>query len=246
MQISREQIDAISSDELLGPAVASGLSDPLLAFRPSASLTELEWDDLHDACLEACMNVAPVVETFDAEQDKGVYTVAIHGVPGAYYVFAPEFDMAGLFSSLDEARCDADDVHGEFRVREGGNEEDEADEEWVEQDPREPAFPDRLLSVLAGSDDSPVIAALRERVVADEILVLLANGLCAPEGIAPSDEAASWVSTFEKSLPKPQGYIEGMGRMMTIPRLSRRVELFQRVNGRLPDADETSALYELE
>ncbi len=246
MTITREQILAICSDPLLGPAAMARLSDPEVSRRPSASLTDSEWDDLHDSCLETLMNDAPIVESFEAEQSKGTYTVSIRGVPSAYFVTAPEFDSDGVFSTLDDARDHADSEHGEFRVREGDVEGDE-EEEWVEPDPYDPVFPDSLLSVLAGTDEPESVARLRRSIVADANLVLLANGSNAPQGMECAGDASELVSSFEDSLPKPQGAIDGMSRMMMkLPRLRLRVELFKRVNGRLPDPRETSDLYDLQ
>lgn len=114
--ISREQIDSVRTNNFLAPTVATSLSNPSTARKPAASLSDSEWDDLHDACIDALMNEAPVVECFDAEQDNGVYTVSIRGVPGAYYVSAPEFDDSEIFSTLEDARWHAESAHGEFRI----------------------------------------------------------------------------------------------------------------------------------
>lgn len=62
------------------------------------------------------MNEAPVVWSVTAEQDKGEYSIVILGVPGAYYVQAPEYDDKGVFDSLDDAENFVDLNFGEFLV----------------------------------------------------------------------------------------------------------------------------------
>jgi hypothetical protein len=242
IDLSRKQIDAVRSDPALGPEVAASLEDPSLAVKPAGMLTDSEWDDLHDACSNVLFNDAQLAESFEAAQSNGPYLVSILGVPGAYFVTAPEFSPAGAFSTLEEARGCADSDHGEFRVRE---EEDETEEEeWEEHDPFEPNFPSELLAALGGTADSGVLRKLRERIVSDPTLILLANGTITPDGMASSEEVSDLLADFESSLPKPQGAIAGMARMMsTLPRLSRRVDLFLRLNGRLPDLKETAVLY---
>jgi hypothetical protein len=50
-------------------------------------------------------------------------------VEGAYFVRAIEFDDLGVFSTLEEARAEADSMHGEFRLADcGGRDDAEADE----------------------------------------------------------------------------------------------------------------------
>jgi hypothetical protein len=49
-----------------------------------------------------------------AEQDKGAYAVDIIGVPGAYYIEAPEYDELGVFEKLEDARQALQDQYGEF------------------------------------------------------------------------------------------------------------------------------------
>lgn len=247
IDLTREQIDAVRSDPVLGPEVAASLGDTHLAIKPSDSLTDQEWDELDDACSNGLFNGAPLVESFEAAQSNGPYPVSIRGVPGAYFVTAPEFSPAGAFSSLEDARDYADSEHGEFRVRDGDPEEEDEDDEWVEPDPFEPAFPDSLLAALAGSSAGKVTKPLRKRILAEPSLVLLANGKKAPEGLARNEAVSALLASFESSLPKPQGAIAGMARMMgKLPRLRLRVELFLRVNGRLPSLAETARLYDIQ
>lgn len=246
IDLSRKQIDAVRSDPTVGPEVAASLGDPSLVSKPSDSLADSEWDDLHDACLDALTNKAPDVESFDAEQSKGVYSVYIRGVPGAYFVSAIEFDDSGVFSTLEEARNYADSEHGEFRVRSGEAGEEEEDDEWEEPDPFEPAFPDSLLAALGSSSASEVIGPLRQRILADPWLILLANGKKTPDGMPRNDAVSELMTDFESSLPKPQGTIAGMARKMSeLPRLRLRVELYLRLNGHLPSQTESALLFDI-
>ncbi len=245
LEITREQIETVRTDPFLASAVSSRLVDPSLAQKPADSLSIDDWDNLHDACLDALTNEAPEVESFDAEQGKSIYSVKILGVPGAYFIFAIEFEIVGVFSTLDRARCEAVSVHGEFRVQKC--EEDDEEEDWEEPDPRDPAFPDSLLEILAGTGDSTAIEAMRSTIEGDGDLVMLANGLAAPEDMRPRDEVKEFVVAFEKTLPKPQGTIDGMARgYRYLPRLQLRVELFLRLNGRLPSPGETARLFKIQ
>lgn len=247
IDLSRTQIDAVRSDPVLGTEVAASLGDPSLASKPSNSLTDLECDELHDACSDVLFNDAPMVESFDSAQSNGPYTVSIHGVPGAYFVTAPEFSPAGAFSTLEDARNYADSEHGQFRVGDVEAGEEYEDEEWREPDLFEPAFPDSLLAILAGSTACEVIGPLRKRILAEPSLVLLAIGTRAPDDIVCSEEVSELLVDFESSLPKAQGAIAGMARKMSkLPRLRLRVGLFNRVKGRLPDPIETALLFDIQ
>jgi hypothetical protein len=130
LEFTREQIDAVRKDPLLARDVESRLAAPSIVNKPASDLSDNEWDILNDACYEALTSEAPVIETFDAEQSKGTYSVTIRGVPGAYFYSAIEFEDVGLFSTLEEARGDAESEHGEYRVSDG---DDEADIEENEE-----------------------------------------------------------------------------------------------------------------
>lgn len=245
IDLSKKQIDALRSDPALGLGVAANLEDPSLTFKPAVKLSDSEWDDLHDACSDVLFNDAPLVESFEAAQSNGPYLVSILGVPGAYFVTAQEFSPVGAFSTLEEARACADSDHGEFRVGESENVTEE--EEWEEPDPFEPNFPSELLAALGGTSDSGVIRMLKERIVSEPTLILLANGTNAPDDMPRSEEVSELLADFESSLPKPQGAIAGMAQKLSkLPRLCLRVELFLRVNGRLPDHKETAVLYDIQ
>lgn len=119
------------------------------------------------------------------------------------------------------------------------------EEEYIDE-PDEPSLPESLLPILAGTDDEATTAAVRRRILDDGDLLLLANGIhLPPERIAISDSTAL-ISEFEKLLPKPQGVIAGMARIYDkLPKLKLRIELFQRITGRLPTICETTALYKI-
>lgn len=244
LDISRKQIEAVREDPTLCPEARARLSEPSLADKPSANLCDGDWADLHDACLDTLVNDAPIVESFNAEQSKGIYEVVIRGVPGAYFVTAPEFESEGIFSTIEDARGSADAFHGEFRLTDKQDDsQEEIDEGWADPDPTEPTFPEALLPLLATSDDPDAVNAIRRQVLANSDLVMLANGYRAP-GCHTRPKVAHFVSAFEQKLPKPQGTIDGMARMLSkTPRLRLRVELFLRLNGRLPTHHEAQQLY---
>ena len=108
--LNHAQIDAIRSCDGFARAVASSLNDSSVVSKPSAEVTAAAWLDLEDACYDALLTGAAVVEKHDAQQGKGIYSVSIMGAPGAYFVFAPEYDREGLLSSLREARAHVNDV----------------------------------------------------------------------------------------------------------------------------------------
>lgn len=80
---------------------------------------DLDDDARYDLAVDALLNEAPVVASSTAEQDKGEYSVVILGVPGAYYVQAPEYDDDGVFDSLADAESFVDFNYGEFIVDRG-------------------------------------------------------------------------------------------------------------------------------
>lgn len=96
MTLSEAQIEAIIKAGLFD---ASGMGNA---------------DQLHDAAYDALMNEAPEATAWDAEQDKGVYSVIVRGVPGAYFVQALEYEDDGVYSTLDEAIGAAEANYGEF------------------------------------------------------------------------------------------------------------------------------------
>ena len=197
LEITREQIAVLRFDPTLAPAVVSRLSDPIVATKNTSLISDNEWDDLHDACLEALINNSPDVESFDCEQSKGVYTVTIRGVPGGYFVFAVEFDNTGIFSTLEEARAEADDTHGEFRVRDGADPEEDLDED------NEQSLPE--------SADSTSGTFVPENPEAVEFVRAFEKTLPPPQG------AISGMARFYKKLPrmirKVEQFMEKNGRL---------------------------------
>lgn len=117
ISLSHEQIDAIRFSSALNAAVSSILEDPSIATKLNADISAADWLCLKDACVDALCNVAPVVEELYSEQDNGPYLVSTVGVPGAYIVIATEFDTAGAFSSLSDARNHIEFQHGEFLIQ---------------------------------------------------------------------------------------------------------------------------------
>lgn len=96
MTLTEAQIEAIIKAGLFD---ASGMTDP---------------DEVHDAAYDALVTEAPEVRAWDAEQDKGVYSVVVRGILGAYFVQAMEYDDDGVYSTLDEAIGAAEANYGEF------------------------------------------------------------------------------------------------------------------------------------
>jgi hypothetical protein len=128
MEINHHQIRAI----LKSPLRAELIREVGSAFDLSGAPERLP-DEVLTAIAscaeEVLLNEAPEVESFNAEQSKSAYSVTTYGVEGAYFVRAIEFDDLGVFSTLEEARAEADSMHGEFRLADcGGCDDAEADE----------------------------------------------------------------------------------------------------------------------
>jgi hypothetical protein len=81
------------------------------------ALTEDQSNELHDIAYDTLRNEAPVVEQFEAEQDKGAYYVTLRGIRGAYFVEAPESDDEGVFSTLAQAQRCLQLHYGEFIIK---------------------------------------------------------------------------------------------------------------------------------
>lgn len=116
MELEIKHLLAILSTPELREATQSALSNPACASIPLHKLSEEQYADLYDTAWDAWINKSPVVEELTAEQDKGVYSISIHGVPGAYFVTANEYDDKGPFDSVDEAMAFIEDEWGEFLV----------------------------------------------------------------------------------------------------------------------------------
>ena len=242
--LNRMQIDAVRADAALSGYVAPSLDDPAIVSKPSAEISDAEWLDLDDACYNALINGAPVVEEHEAEQSKGIYTVSIMGVPGAYFVFAPEFDREGVFSSLREARAHVDIEHGEYLISPGStlaSTQDLDDEQLPEHDPFEPRFTDELLQAIAEGGE---IDTLRNRILSDNALILLANGAVSPQLKNPKGMRAVF-KRFERTLDKPTRFSGGMARYFNMRKLEARAHLYWLLNGKLPTREKLGELFEL-
>jgi hypothetical protein len=117
MELEIKHLLAILSSPELRQKIMLSLSDPACASIPLHKLSEDQYADLYNTAWNAWRNDSPVVVELSAEQDKGVYSINIHGVTGAYFVTAIEYDNQGPFDSLEDARGFIDGEWGEFLVR---------------------------------------------------------------------------------------------------------------------------------
>jgi hypothetical protein len=115
IELTKAQIDAIRASSEMRSLIAKSVGSDQMNSRLD-QLDDEQYATLYDVILDTFLNEAPVVEEFLAEQDKGVFTVQISGVPGAYYVFAPEYDREGAFDTLDEALAYVDCNFREFLI----------------------------------------------------------------------------------------------------------------------------------
>jgi hypothetical protein len=105
LELNRQHIDAIRFSKELSSVVARSLDDPALASRAAEHLSDADYDDLLDACLDALMNDAPTVHGITGEGDYGPFGIIVRGVAGAYFVGALEFDDEGPFTTLSLTIC---------------------------------------------------------------------------------------------------------------------------------------------
>ena len=116
MRITLSQIKAL----LNHPETLNGIRYAL--YGKEINLTDVDklcGDDLSylmDAALDSISSYAPIVKTYEAEQDKGVYPVNIYGVDGCYIVWAAEYDWSDIFNSIEEAEQYVDLTFGEFLI----------------------------------------------------------------------------------------------------------------------------------
>jgi hypothetical protein len=73
-------------------------------------------DIVYDSAFDAWVNDSPEVRAWNAEQDKGAYSVVIRGVPGAYFIQALEYDDLGPFETISQAEAEVSAQYGEFIV----------------------------------------------------------------------------------------------------------------------------------
>jgi hypothetical protein len=246
LAINKKQIDAVRKSEVLRDFVREQLSDQSLSLKDQALLSDDEWAELENVCLEVLRNDAPIVKEIDAEQSKGVYTISIHGIPGAYWVFAPEFDIEGVFSTLSEALAEVDSQHGEFLVDPDSPTETCIDDDLSDSsyDSYEPNFGDGLLRLMSCSDDLGEIDRIRERILHDKHLIRLANGSVADSGPPPKG-LGKLLEKLDRSLGKVTGYIAGMGRHSRMMKAEAFARLFHALNGRLPAEIVMRKLYDI-
>jgi hypothetical protein len=74
----------------------------------------LEFQSALDAVMDILTNEAPVVKQFEAEQDKGVYSIQIRGFAGAYFVSAAEYGDSEIFASRKHSEDYVQQNFGEF------------------------------------------------------------------------------------------------------------------------------------
>lgn len=74
----------------------------------------LEFQSAYDTIIDILINDAPVVKEFEAEQDKGVYSIQIRGFSGAYFVWATEYGNSEIFASQKHAENYVQENFGEF------------------------------------------------------------------------------------------------------------------------------------
>lgn len=73
-------------------------------------------EDDYDRAYEILLDDAPVVREYEAEQDKGAYSVVIRGVQGIYFIQAVEYDDFGPYETLSVAEEAVDQHFGEFLI----------------------------------------------------------------------------------------------------------------------------------
>lgn len=118
MKLTDKNVEAILKapelrEALLAALMRDGIGSDVLG-KPVSRLDKDTLDCVYDAASEALHDCGLVVESYEAEQDKGAYGINIIGVPGAYYVEAPEYDEMGAFDTLEEARNALEGNYGEF------------------------------------------------------------------------------------------------------------------------------------
>ena len=117
MRITLSQIKAL----LNHPETLNGIRYALDGKEINLTYLDKLCDDdlsyLIDAALDSISSYAPIVKTYEAEQDKGVYPVNIYGVDGCYIVWAAENDWSDIFNAIEEAEQYVDLTFGEFLIK---------------------------------------------------------------------------------------------------------------------------------
>lgn len=73
-------------------------------------------EDDCDRAREILIDDALIVREYEAEQDKGAYTVVIRGFEGVYFIQAVEYDDLGPYETLSDAEEAIDQHFGEFLI----------------------------------------------------------------------------------------------------------------------------------
>jgi len=120
MELTNKNLESILKVPALRESILIALSrhgfGPGTLRKPVTKLDKDTLGYLHDAAYEALLDCGIVVESYEAEQDKGAYAINIIGVPGAYYVEAMEYDDMGFFETLEDARKAVRHRFGEFVI----------------------------------------------------------------------------------------------------------------------------------
>ena len=112
--LSPAQIDAVRT--ALASEGRDWLEDRSLATTALDSMTQEESDAVHDAAYRALMNAAPIVRSYTARRDTGIYPIWIAGIEGVYLLMAGGHDTLGPFTALADAVDAMDRNHGAFLV----------------------------------------------------------------------------------------------------------------------------------
>ena len=112
-----EACKSLSKNKLIREALrvefGENATDVLRILSQGKSLP-LEFQSAYDAIIDILTNNALVVKEFEAEQDKGVYSIEIRGLSGAYFVSAAEYDDSEIFASQKHAENYVQENFGEF------------------------------------------------------------------------------------------------------------------------------------
>ena len=104
MDLSKQQIESVRQNAVLSEELSQSLDDAELLDKPVEALTQDDWDALHDAAMDSLLsNNHLVVEQFGTEGRFGRFPIQVVGIPGVYFVSAPDFDDKGFFSTVQAA-----------------------------------------------------------------------------------------------------------------------------------------------
>lgn len=145
--------------------------------------------------------------------------------PGSSYV------AAELRKDIDEANAQAAMLQLPFRFRPVSTNNQVVGEKACPV----PAEPSKLARAISESSDLTVLHALDERLRALNVY---------NSGEMLSSELLASVDIFLKGLPKPTGYISGMGRQMHASKLRAHVRAFFYMHDRVPNAEEMQRLWD--